>query len=211
VPRIATDLHDDIGASLSQIAVVSEALSLRAGADHQFQESLSQIAMDSREIVASMSDLVWSIDPRRDHLHDLVQRVRKFSGDMFAARNIEFRFTAAANDLLLSIEQRRHIFLICKEGVNNIVRHSACTAAAVGLSFEAEAFVLRVEDNGCGLDLSQGSRGNGLRGMRARAEALGGQLEITGGPKCGTAVTLKIPLDRLRSPRWSGFFHLHRW
>ena len=89
-----------------------------------------------------MSDLVWSIDPRRDHLHDLVQRMRKFCGDMFAARNIEFRFTAPAIDALLSLDQRRHISLICKEGVNNIIRHSGCTAAQVGLSFEAEGLGL---------------------------------------------------------------------
>jgi signal transduction histidine kinase len=208
--RIATDLHDDIGASLSQIAVVSEVLSKRGGAEDELREPLSQIATDSRELVASMSDLVWAIDPRRDHLHDLVQRMRRFSSDMFTARNIKFRFSAPAGDLRLSVDQRRQIFLIFKEGVNNIVRHANCTEAEITLTFEANTLVLRIHDSGRGLDLSQATDGNGLSGMRARAEALGGAVEITGG-HCGTDVTLRIPLGRMRVPRRRAFSHLNRW
>lgn len=208
--RIATDLHDDIGASLSQIAVVSEALSQRAGAEHRFREPLSQIASDSREMVVSMSDLVWSVDPGRDHLHDLVQRMRRFSGEMFTARNIQFRFSAPTSHLVLSIDQRRHIFLIFKECVNNVVRHSACSEAGVELTLAADALVLRVLDNGCGFDLLQAARGNGLSGMRARAAALGGEVEIAGGPNLGTAITLRVPLRRLRMRHWKSFFHLNR-
>jgi two-component sensor histidine kinase len=209
--RIATDLHDDIGASLSQIAVVSEVLSQRGGSQDQFREPLSQIANDSRELVASMSDLVWAIDPRRDHLNDLVQRMRRFSSDMFTARNIQFRFSAPAGDLRLGVDQRRQIFLIFKEAVNNIVRHSGCTEAEVELTFAANTLVLRVHDNGRGLDLSQANRGNGLSDMRTRARTLGGEVEITCGQDCGTDVTLKVPLGRLPNPRWRAFFHLNRW
>ena len=209
--RIATDLHDDIGASLSQIAIVSEALSRRTGVEHQFQEPLSQIATDSREMVTSMSDLVWSIDPRRDRLHDLVQRMRRFSGDMFAARDIRSRFSAPSSDLLLSIEQRRHLYLIFKEGVNNIVRHSACSEVEIGLSCQENALVLQVKDNGCGFDLSESGQGNGLSGMRARAAALGGTVEIAAARNGGTTLTLRVPLSRMRSSRWRPFFHADRW
>jgi ligand-binding sensor domain-containing protein/two-component sensor histidine kinase len=208
---IAMDLHDDIGASLSQIAAVSEALSQRGGADDRYREPLSQIAMDSREMVGSMSDLVWAIDPRRDHLQDLVQRMRRFASDMLTARNIQFRFSAPDSSLRLSVDQRRHIFLIFKEGVNNIARHSDCTEAEAGLTFEADALVLRVHDNGRGLDLPQTGSGNGLNDMRTRTKALGGEVEIVGGPDCGTTVTLRVPLGRLPGPRWQAFFHLNRW
>src|ERR1035438_392107 len=208
---IAMDLHDDIGASLSQIAAVSEALSQRGGADDRYREPLSQIAMDSREMVGSMSDLVWAIDPRRDHLQDLVQRMRRFASDMLTARNMEFRFSAPDSSLRLSVEQRRHIFLIFKESVNNVARHSDCTEAEAGLTFEADALVLRVHDNGRGLDLPQTGRGNGLSDMRTRAKALGGEVKIVGGPDCGTTVTLRVPLGSLPGPRWQAFFHLNRW
>jgi ligand-binding sensor domain-containing protein/two-component sensor histidine kinase len=208
--RIATDLHDDIGASLSQIAVVSEVLSQRGDAQDQFREPLSQIANDSRELVASMSDLVWSIDPRRDHLHDLIQRMRRFSSDMFTASNIQLRFSAPAGDLRLTVDQRRQIFLVFKEGVNNIVRHSDCTEAEVELTFESSTLVLRVRDNGCGIDLSSADHGNGLTGIRARAEALGGEVEIISCPDRGTDITLKVPLGRLATTRRKALFHLNR-
>jgi ligand-binding sensor domain-containing protein/two-component sensor histidine kinase len=208
---IALDLHDDIGASLSQIAAVSEALSQRGAADDGYREPLSQIATDSREMVASMGDLVWAIDPRRDHLQDLVQRMRRFASDMLTACNIEFRFSVPASSLRLSVDQRRHIYLIFKESVNNIVRHSGCTEAEARLTLEANALVLRVHDNGHGLDLQETGQGNGLRGMRARASALGGEVEIAGGPDRGTTVTLRAPLGGLPGPRWRVFFHLNRW
>jgi signal transduction histidine kinase len=137
--------------------------------------------------------------------------MRRFSSDMFTARNIQFRFNAPAGDLRLGVDQRRQIFLIFKEGVNNIVRHSDCTEAEVGLTLEANTLVLRVRDNGRGLDLSQAGPGNGLIGMQARAGTLGGQMEITRGQDCGTDVTLKIPLDGRPTPRWIAFSRLNRW
>jgi ligand-binding sensor domain-containing protein/two-component sensor histidine kinase len=209
--RIAIDLHDDIGASLSQIAAVSEALSLRGGADDRYREPLSQIAMDSREMVSAMSDLVWAIDPRRDHLQDLVQRMRRFASDMLTACGMEFRFSAPDSSLRLSVEQRRHTFLIFKESVNNIARHSGCTEAEAGLTLEADTLVLRVHDNGRGLDTQQTGHGNGLSDMRARAKALGGAVEIAGGRDCGTTVTLRVPLGRLPRTGWQAYFHLNRW
>jgi len=206
---IAMDLHDDIGASLSQIAAVSEALSQRGGADDRYREPLSQIAMDSREMVSAMSDLVWAIDPRRDHLQDLVQRMRRFASEMLTACNIRFRFSAPASSLRLSVDQRRHIFLIFKESVNNAARHSGCSEAEAGLDLEADTLVLHVHDNGHGLDMQQTGRGNGLNDMRTRAKALGGEVVIGGGQDCGTTVTLRVPLGRL--PGWQAFFHLNRW
>jgi two-component sensor histidine kinase len=207
---IAMDLHDDIGASLSQIAAVSEALSQRGDADDRYREPLSQIAMDSREMVGSMSDLVWAINPRHDHLQDLVQRMRRFASDLLTARDMEFRFSAPSSSLRLSVEQRRHIFLIFKEAVNNVARHSGCTGAEAGLTLEADTLVLRVHDNGRGLDTQQAGRGNGLGDMRARAKALGGEVEIDGGRDGGTTVTLRVPLGRPPGPGWRAYFHLHR-
>ena len=107
--RIATDLHDDIGASLSQIAILSEVLIQRSGGDQGLSGQLSGMARSAREVLASMSDIVWAINPRHDHLRDLQQRMRRFASDMFAARNIEFVFRAPAadRDLKLSADMRR--------------------------------------------------------------------------------------------------------
>jgi signal transduction histidine kinase len=137
--------------------------------------------------------------------------MRRFSGDMFAARNIRFQFNAPSSDLLLRIEQRRHLYLIFKEGVNNVVRHSACSEVEIGLSVQASALVLQVKDNGCGFDSSESGYGNGLSGMRARAAALGGTVEVASSMNGGTTLTLRVPLSRMRSSRWRPFFHADRW
>ena len=129
--RIATDLHDDIGASLSQIAILSEVLIQRCGHDQGLSGPLAGMARSARELLASMSDIVWAINPRHDHLRDLQQRMRRFARDFFAARNIEFVFRAPAadQDSSWAPDMRREIFLVFKEAVNNIARHCAVHAS----------------------------------------------------------------------------------
>src|SRR5262249_51186921 len=134
--RIATDLHDDIGSNLSQIAIMSEvARSQIARGDTSATQQLSLIARISRESVDAMSDIVWAINPQRDRLSDLTGRMRLFAGEICGGRDIKFHFQAyppdqanqvnqADQNLRLGADVRRQTFLIFKECVNNIVRHS---------------------------------------------------------------------------------------
>src|SRR5206468_10022383 len=125
--RIAADLHDDIGANLTKIAILSEVVDheLERGAKPERATVLS-IAEISRESAASMRDIVWAINPKRDRLLDLSRRMRGFASDIFTNRHIEFEFQAPAGDqeLKLAPQVRRDVFLIFKENVNNIVRHA---------------------------------------------------------------------------------------
>jgi ligand-binding sensor domain-containing protein/two-component sensor histidine kinase len=197
--RIATDLHDDIGSSLSQIALLSEVVRRRVNRDDPpVRESLAQIAGSSRELVDSMSDIVWAIDPRRDHLSDLTQRMRRFASEVFTARNIEFRFQerAEAEDMKLGADVRRQVFLIFKESVNNIVRHSACTQADIEFRVEHGWLTLNVSDDGKGFDSEDESDGHGLVSMRERAEALGGDLDVISHNGHGTTVRLRASVSR---------------
>ena len=189
--RIATDLHDDIGSSLTQIAILSE-VARRGGR----QENLSRIAAISRELVDSMSDIVWTINPQKDSLDDLVWRMRQFAGEMFVARDIAFTFQAPddCRGMRLGAELRRQVFLVFKECVNNAVRHSACTRASIELLIEHHALRLVVWENGCGFDLAQQSGGHGLASMTMRAGKIGGRLEIDTSDR-GTVVTLRSPLS----------------
>src|SRR5262249_51318768 len=129
--RIATDLHDDIGSSLSQVSVLSEAIRRRIGPDPTLSETLQIIAGLSRDLVDSMNDIVWAINPRRDHLSDLIQHMRRFASDVLTAAEVEFTFLAPSpqHDIKLGADMRREIFLILKESVNNAVRHSCCGEA----------------------------------------------------------------------------------
>ena len=195
--RIATDLHDDIGSSLTQISIMSEVVRQRTDPnDSQLSAPLSMIAGASRELVDSMSDIVWAINPQKDHLNDLTQRMRRFASDLLTARNIAFEFVEPdeEDDVPLGANIRREVFLIFKESVNNLVRHSGCTDVAIDFEIANGVLKLRVRDDGKGFDTSQNGDGHGLASMRQRAEDMGGQLEITSQSGRGTTVTLELPI-----------------
>jgi two-component sensor histidine kinase len=214
--RIATDLHDDIGANLSRIAVLSVvARNDRAGNSGGTSDQLASIADISRESVAAMSDIVWAINPKKDSLDDMVSRMRRFAGEAFAARGVELEFRGPEHEsaLRLDHETRRELFLVFKEAVTNAVRHSGCARAEVELRVDGRRLVLAVSDDGRGFDPSAPSEGNGLESMRRRAGALGGTLDVDSGAAGGAAVRrtgdrgtrvrVSIPLGasvRLRRP-----------
>ena len=198
--RIATDLHDDIGASLSQIAILSDlgrgGLEVRDldGVSHR----LAAIATTARELVDTMSDIVWAVNPRRDSVEDLVHRMRRFATDTLEAANISVTFVSPPGGAAwrLGPNLRREILLIVKEGVTNIVRHANCTDASIDLGIGHHKLTLQIRDNGRGFDPAAAPAGNGLRSMRRRAEALGGdlQLESSPGPNGGTTLSIQVPI-----------------
>ncbi|HKQ76811.1 MAG TPA: two-component regulator propeller domain-containing protein, partial [Blastocatellia bacterium] len=193
--RIAADLHDDIGSSLSQIAIISEVLHKQIQPQEQsVDRNLSMMARVSREAVDSMSDIVWAINPQRDHMHDLVRRMRRFASETFPARNIDFSFQVptAEQDIKLDADVRRQVFLIFKEGVNNIVRHSGCVRAEIEMRIEGPWLVLKIADNGQGIDDARFNEGNGLVSIRRRAESLGGSLDVISDDGGGTTIALKV-------------------
>lgn len=205
--RIATDLHDDIGSSLSQIAIMSEVVRQKVGADNNAViHPLSVIAGTSRELVDSMADIVWAINPKRDHLIDLTERMRQFAGDVLAARNIEFAFAAPEleGDIRIETDVRREVFLIFKEAINNAVRHSECTSVEISFGVSDNQLLLKVKDNGGSFDTGRATGGHGLESMKRRAETVGGTLEILAEAGRGTTVKLHAPLRgrRLRGRRF---------
>ncbi|HEY0347228.1 MAG TPA: two-component regulator propeller domain-containing protein, partial [Pyrinomonadaceae bacterium] len=190
--RIATDLHDDIGSSLTRISLLSE-VTQRQGRQVETAAggSLSVIAGLSRELVDSMSDIVWAINPEKDSLGDLTQRMRHFASDVFTARGIDFhfRFPESEREVRVGANLRRELFLIFKEAINNAVRHSECTESEIEFRLAPDCVFLELRDNGRGFDVQSQSRGHGLMSMRARAEGLGGKLEIVSLQGSGTTLT----------------------
>ncbi|HYK90229.1 MAG TPA: triple tyrosine motif-containing protein, partial [Acidobacteriota bacterium] len=197
--RIASDLHDDIGANLSKIAVMSEVANQQLGSAYPgLEQPLWAIARISRESVASMSDVVWAINPARDSLVDLTRRMREFSSDTFTACSIafEFRSPSATPGMTMGADLRRTVYLIFKEAVNNIVRHSGCTRAAIDIQTNGSWIELRVSDNGRGFDPCRIIEGNGLLNMRKRAERSGGNFSVSSSHRSGTTVALRLPVRR---------------
>lgn len=197
--RIATDLHDDIGSSLTQISILSEVVRRQIDPnDSPVTQPLSMIANASRELVDSMSDIVWAINPQKDHLSDLSQRMRRFASDSLTACNIEFGFRApeTEEDIPLGANLRREFFLIFKEGVNNMVKHSACTKAQIEFCVMQNQLILEMSDNGKGFDTAGESDGHGLMSMRERSKSLAAELAVVSRNGSGTTITLKVPLDQ---------------
>lgn len=197
--RIAADLHDDIGANLTRISLLSEVA--RSKATNGNDNMLSSIANIARESVASMNDIVWAISPDHDRMLDLTRRMRQHAEEIFAMRNIDLDFNAAADmDMKLSVGVRRDVLLIFKEAVNNAARHSGCTRVEIDFRSENSILTLKIKDNGKGfISENHGSDGQGLRSMMRRSKALGGELKIDSQQSEGTNIEFEFPLPKLRS------------
>lgn len=198
--RIAMDLHDDIGASLSQIAILSEVARKEASSrDGGVSQHLSRVADISRELAGALGDIVWAVNPQRDRIGDLVQRMRRFGGDLLNSRNIDFA-CVASQDLLdteIGADVRRQVLLVFKESVHNIARHSGCTRTRAELTLRDRQLCLAVTDDGTGFDAGQnGTAGNGLPSMQKRAEQIGGSLRVNSARGQGTTILLTVPLRR---------------
>lgn len=198
--RIAADLHDDLGGTLSRIALQSEiARREAAGPAGKTSARLADIADTARAAVEAMDDVVWSVDPRRDDVGSLLSRIREHASEVLEASGIELLVDSPArlDHITLDPAARRHLFLLLKEAVSNAARHSG--AATLSLHVQVVDRLLRIElqDDGRGFDpVGLGAaQGHGLDNMRERGRQLGGELTIDTSP-AGTRLALAIPIRR---------------
>ena len=194
--RIATDLHDDIGANLTRIALLSEVANQQQNSNGN-RKLLPSIAEIARESVASMNDIVWAIAPEHDGLLDLTRRMRQHAEEVFSYREIDLSFNASDADLKLSVGVRRDVLLIFKEAVNNAAKHSDCTQVEIDFNLHGANLNLRIADNGKGFDSGENYDGQGLRSLTRRAAALGGNLQIESSKLNGTIVEFNLPLPKI--------------
>jgi signal transduction histidine kinase/ligand-binding sensor domain-containing protein len=199
--RIATDLHDELGSTLSQIAILADVACRRTLLPGEVADSLARIALASRESIDSMSDIVWAIDPQRDSARDLAYRMRRLASDLLAPQNIAFAFAApnGEGDLKLDAQLRHDVYLVFKESLNNLVRHSRCSTVSIRLAIDEGTLILSVSDNGQGFEPGDDGHGLGLRSMRERARKIDGSLEVASAQGQGASVTLRVPLNHRRS------------
>ena len=202
--RIAADLHDNIGSSLSGMAFLSEAVKQQIGGTYPEALAMAgEVAAMARGLADALSDVVWSIDPRRDDLASLLTRVRQSVSHLLEPQGIAWQLQAPPEPekVKLAPEQRRHLFLILKEAVNNSARHARCTSVNLTVSLADHRLEIGIEDNGCGFSAGYSSDrnehdrpGHGLNNMRLRAAQLGGQMNIDSAPGRGTKLRVTVPL-----------------
>ncbi|HWW01921.1 MAG TPA: two-component regulator propeller domain-containing protein [Candidatus Acidoferrum sp.] len=197
--RIARDLHDQLGANLTQVALLGEMAETDKNLPAEIETHARQISNTARETTHALDEIVWTVNPSNDTLDGLINYVCKYAQEYLALAGLRYRLEVPAQlpSVPISPELRHNVFLAAKEAVNNVVKHSKATSAWLRLRLEPERFLLEIEDNGCGLGPDAGNKGrNGLRNMRKRMEDVGGSFETGPGAEGGTRVCLSAPFKQ---------------
>jgi len=196
--NIARNLHDDIGSTLTSINILSTVALKHAGNGSEAAGNLEKIKSRSSALMENMGDIVWAINPANDPLEKTVVKMEEFAAEMLEPAGIRFAFSehALLGDLTLDVEKRKNLYLLFKEIINNIVKHSRATEVIINLQKNISDFVLTVADNGTGFNSSSQFAGNGLKNMQARAIEMKGNVTVNTFTGKGTTVTLNFPITR---------------
>lgn len=203
--KIAQDLHDNMGSTLSSISVYSRVATIYNDQQRQeeLQQTLEKISVTSGEMISEMSDIVWAINPRNDDMDTILQRMESFARPLLASQGIAFHFEAdpAVKQVNLEMTRRKNFYLIFKEAVNNALKYAECKNLWVRITVRNHQLQLIVQDDGKGFDLekaaihaSQSLSGNGLRNMEMRAEEMKGIWQVKSEPGKGTKIYLRFPV-----------------
>lgn len=194
--RIAAELHDDLGANLTQIQWLGDAVS-RAQLPHTGEnELIHRITRKSRDMVRLIDEIVWAVNPKNDTLEQLVTYVCNFAEQFFRDSPTRCRIDVAASipDHKLEADVRHHLFLIAKEALHNVAKHGATDRVWVRVNGDGETFSLLIEDRGAGFDSATVAAGDGLANMRNRAKLAGAEITIDSSHGNGTRVSLSMKL-----------------
>ena len=200
--RIARDLHDQLGANLTQVALLGELAESDKDQPAEVESHARQIAQTARDTTRSLDEIVWTVNPSNDTLNGLINYVCKYAQEYLAVAELKYRLEVPPQlpAVPISPELRHNLFLAAKEAINNVVKHSHANSAWVRLQLEPREFTLEIEDNGTGLPAGAENKGrNGLRNMRKRMEDVGGKFEVSPGAQGGTRVRLTAPLGNSQS------------
>jgi signal transduction histidine kinase len=197
--RIARDIHDQIGANLTQLALLGEMVEADKDSPQEAASHARQISQSARETTRALDEIVWTVNPSNDTVDGLVNYICKHAQDYLAVAGLRYRLDVPSQlpRTPISPEARHNVFLAAKEAVTNIVKHARASEASIHLRLEAQSFTLEIQDNGRGpggLNEKAAESRNGLRNMRKRMEDIGGRFSIGPAPQGGTRVALTVPL-----------------
>lgn len=210
--RIAQDIHDDIGASLTRITMLSQSISPESSPPKESAVVLQRIYATAREVTRALDEIVWAVDPRHDTLDSLVCYMGKFAQDLLGSAGVRCRLDlpVALPAWPLTTDTRHNLFLAFKEALNNALKHAAATEIQVSLTLRLHAFVLTVKDNGRGIEEAKRAatnrdriaNGNGLGNLHRRLAQIGGRCEIMSEAGKGTSVSfiVEVPPVPYASP-----------
>jgi signal transduction histidine kinase/ligand-binding sensor domain-containing protein len=195
--RISKDMHDDVGASLTRISLLTEVAKREASSPGGIQSSIQQISDLAREVVTNLDEIVWAVNPKNDTLDSLATYITEYASTFFESAPIQCRFDVPDKipSHHLTAEMRYNVFNAAKEALTNILKHSRATEVRMAFRLQGSSFELLIEDNGAGFIPEKISRfSNGLTNMRQRMADIKGTLSLSSKPGEGTTVKFQLPL-----------------
>ena len=192
--NIARNLHDDIGSGLTSINVMSKVALSQADAGSEISTNLKKIQNSSYRMMEGMSDIVWAINPDNDPLEQTIIKMKEFAAGMLESAGIDLDFKYSENiaDMKLGAEERKNIYLVFKEAINNIVKYSGANRVNVNVQVESGRLTMLITDDGKGFDTAVPAKGNGLKNMKSRAAEMKAFFKISSREKLGTSIRLSV-------------------
>jgi signal transduction histidine kinase len=195
--RIARDIHDDLGARVTQISLVSGLAQGDPGLSEKARADFNAISGMARELVSALYETVWAVNPQNDNLDALgnyvCQTVDRLCDNAQLPRRL--RVAELPSDVQVSSQLRHNLVLAVKEAVHNVIKHAKASELSVSVDWQAAMLTIRVQDNGCGMDAAAHSAGNGIANMRRRLESIGGDCSFHSEPGRGTTVVFRTKVQ----------------
>ncbi len=192
--KIARDLHDDLSGTLSSISFFSEAAIRTAEKGDQGSQYLSMIDKSAVEAKEMINDIIWAINPENDDWESFITKCKRFAADSFESQDIRYELNMDnINGVKTSLELRQNLWLIIKETITNLIRHSGATSAELSLKKDGKELIYTITDDGKGMSDEQSESGNGIKNIRFRVNRLSGYSVLNSGTN-GTEWVIKIPV-----------------
>jgi signal transduction histidine kinase len=192
--RISRDLHDEVGSSLSGIRIFSQMAEEKIDVDPDTTRSyLQKVQRYCEAVLSSMNDIVWTINPDNDRFIKVYRKLHSYALSVAEANDVKVRFseTGILNDQRLNMEDRKNLYLIAKEAINNAIKYSGCRNLDVEMKKSKDLLVMVISDDGKGFDPATAINGNGLRNIRERADEMHAELDFS---TCNKGTTVKVSL-----------------
>ena len=201
--RIARDMHDEIGSKLSRISLLSDMARQSVSEGSTARKQIDEVSDAAQDIVQSVDEIVWAVNPQHDTLESLVNYIRDHAEAFFEMTAVELELEQS-NELpvaQLSADARHNLFCAVKEALNNVLKHAAASRVRIFFALSESSFQITIADNGCGFDPQTASTaGNGLFNIRERLKSVHGECSLESQPGCGTVLVFTVPLPAAAQP-----------
>lgn len=194
--NISRDLHDEIGSSVSSVNMLSIVAKKQLGEEHPVTPLLAQISQSAQNAGDSINEIIWSINPKNDSIERIVLHMKELAAEMLEPLDIAYQldFDSQLIHLDIPMQDRRHLFMIYKEALNNIIKYAHCKNVLLSMFIKDNTLLMKIEDDGKGFDIADHKPGNGLVNMRQRAAEMKAEIMIITSPGNGCSIHLHYPL-----------------